>query len=283
MDKKIIYINSIIIAVLAVIATLSGLFWKGLYKHDTISGMAQMMGQDLITLLIGIPILLGSLYLVSRNSLRGNLIWMGTIFYFLYSYAAMSFLTSYNQLFLIYVALFSLSLYTFVYGLLSLDVKTIKKSISPGKTTKIAGVFLIFSGAMLAVMWIKMIIDSLLAGIAPAALESYTTLVIQAMDIGIIFPATLISGLLILKGKGWGYALVSILLIKTSLLGTAILSMIFFMVQNGVRIELEQALFFIIITTLGVIISTAFYSKIKGTAGPMGKDDPEFKAKGTVS
>nr|WP_279383570.1 hypothetical protein [Methanobacterium formicicum] len=44
---------------------------------------------------------------------------MGVVFYFLYTYSSMSFLASYNQLFLVYVALFSLSLYTFVYGLLS--------------------------------------------------------------------------------------------------------------------------------------------------------------------
>lgn len=263
MDKKIVYINSIFIAILAGIATLSGLFWKGLYKHETVSMAAQAMGQDVITLLIGIPVLLGSLYLIQKNSLRGSLIWMGTIFYFLYSYASMSFLASYNQLFLVYVALFSLSLYTFVYGLLSLNVRTIKESTSPGKTSKIAGAFLIFSGAIVALMWIKMIVDSLLTGIAPSALESYTTLVIQALDIGVVFPATLIAGILILKGKEWGYALVSILLIKASLMGTAILSMVFFMAQNGVSPAIGQVIFFAIITVAGILISTAFYSKIR--------------------
>jgi len=72
MDKKIIYINSIAIALLALVATLSGLFWKGLYKHDTISGVAQMMGQDLVTLVICIPILIGTLYLISKDSFRGK-------------------------------------------------------------------------------------------------------------------------------------------------------------------------------------------------------------------
>lgn len=265
MNRKIIYINSIVIALLAVIATLSGLFWKGLYQHDTVSITAQMMGQDLVTLIISVPILLGSLYLISRASLRGKLIWMGTIFYFLYSYASMSFATSYNPLFLIYVALFSISLYTFIYGLLSLDVKAIKKSISPGKATKIAGIFLIFSGVMLAMMWIKMIIDSLSLGVIPPALETYTTLVIQSLDIGVVFPATLIGGILILKDEEWGYTLVSILLIKASLLGTAILSMIYFMAQNKVEIAIGQVIFFTIVTLLGIIISTVFYRRIKGT------------------
>ncbi len=265
MNKNIIYINSIIIAILAFIGAVSGLFWKGLYKNDTISIVAQMMGQDLISLFICVPVLLLSLYLISRDSIRGQLLWMGTIFYFLYTYASMSFLASYNQLFLVYVAIFSLSLYTFVYGLLSLDVKTIKNSFSPGITAKIAGVFTIFMAAMLAFMWLALIIQSLLSGNAPASLESYTTLGIQALDLGVLVPAALIASLLLLQGKAWGYALMPIVIVKVSLLGTAILSMIYFMQQAGVSVDWGQAMFFVGATIGGIIIALAFYSKIDRT------------------
>ncbi len=265
MNKKIIYINSITIAILAIIATLSGLFWKSLYKNDTISITAQMMGQDLITLMIGVPILLLSLYLIYKDSIRGKLLWMGTLFYFLYTYASMSFLTSYNQLFLVYVAIFSISLYTFVYGLLSIDAETIKDSFSSGITIKIAGIFTIFMAAMLSLMWLSMIIQSIISGIAPASLENYTTLGIQALDLGVLTPAAIIAGALILKGKSWGYALMSIMIVKMSLLGTAILSMIYFMLENGVNVVWEQTVFFTVATVGGIIIALAFYNKISGT------------------
>ncbi|WP_414469108.1 hypothetical protein [Methanobacterium sp. ACI-7] len=283
MNKKIIYTNSIVIVFLALIAALSGLFWKGLYKGDTISGAAQMMGQDLITLVIGIPVLLISLYLVSRNSLRGRLIWMGTIFYFLYSYASMSFLTSYNQLFMVYIAIFSISLYALLGEMFSMDVKSIKRNFSSGRIEKIAAAFLVIMGLILAAMWLKMIIDSLLTGIAPSALESYTTLVIQALDLGVVVPAAVITGVFLFKGKEWGYVLASIFLIKVSLLGTAILSMIYFMAQNGVNIELGQAMFFIIVTVLGIIISAVFYSRIKGSINEDKYIELNKGDKGTVS
>ncbi|MBI5681317.1 MAG: hypothetical protein HZC47_10515 [Methanobacterium sp.] len=265
MDKKIIYINSITIAILAIIATLSGLFWKNLYKNDTVSITAQMMGQDLISLIICVPILLLSLYLVYKDSLRGYLLWMGTIFYFLYSYVSMSFLASYNQLFLVYVAIFSISLYTFVYGLMSLDVKAIKNSFASGTIIKIAGIFTIFMAAMLAFMWLSMIIESLITGLAPASLENYTTMGIQALDLGVLVPAAMIAGIMLLKGKAWGYALMSILIVKISLLGTAILSMIYFMIQNGVNVVWGQAMFFVIATIGGIVIALGFYNKIKGS------------------
>ena len=266
MNKNIIYLNSITIAILAVIATLSGLFWKNLYKNDTTSIMAQMMGQDLISLIICVPILFLSLYLIFRDSMKGQLLWMGTIFYFLYTYASMSFLASYNQMFLVYVAIFSLSLYTFVYGLLSLDVKKIKNSFSPGATNKIAGAFTILMATMLSLMWLSMIIESLSTGIAPASLEKYITMGIQALDLGVLVPAAIISSVLLLKDRSWGYALMSVLIVKMSLLGTAILSMIYFMQQAGVNVAWGQVFFFMVATLGGIIIAVAFYNKIGRTS-----------------
>jgi hypothetical protein len=271
MNKQIIYLNSILIAILSAITTLSGLFWKGFYQKETVSMAAQAMGQDLITLIVAIPLLLLSVYLIRSNSLRGQLLWMGTIFYFLYTYASLSFLASYNQLFLLYVALFSLSLYTFVYGLLSLNLEAIKNSITTGVTIKAAAVFTIFMAVMLAFMWLSMIMGSLISGTTPAILETYTTLVIQALDLGVLVPAAIITGLLLLKGRAWGYALMSILLVKISLLGTAILSMIYFMAQNGVEIVLGQAMFFIIATIGGIIIAGLFYNKIDSSINSSGK------------
>ena len=265
MDRKIVYLNSIIIAFLTIIATSSGLFWKGLYKNDAVSVMSMAMGQDLVTLVICVPILLASCYLISRGSIRGRLMWMGTLFYFAYTYAIASFMVSYNQLFLIYVALFSISLYTFLAGLLSLDVENIKASFSRGVTIKIAAVFSVIMGVLLALMWLQMIIASLLTGSDPSALTGYTTLVVQAMDLGVIVPAAIAAGLLLLKGNEWGYALTSIVLIKASLLGTAILSMIVFMALNDVSTAFGQILFFMVLTAGGIIIAIAFYGKTNET------------------
>jgi len=265
MDRKIVYLNSIIIAFLTIIATSSGLFWKGLYKNDAVSVMSMAMGQDLVTLVICVPILLASCYLISRGSIRGRLMWMGTLFYFAYTYAIASFMVSYNQLFLIYVALFSISLYTFLAGLLSLDVENIKASVSRGVTIKIAAVFSVITGVLLALMWLQMIIASLLTGSDPSALTGYATLVVQAMDLGVIVPAAIAAGLLLLKGNEWGYALTSIVLIKASLLGTAILSMIVFMALNDVSTAFGQILFFMVLTAGGIIIAIAFYGKTNET------------------
>lgn len=264
MDKKIVYTNTIVIAVLALTATLSGLFMKNLYKHDTNSIISQMMGQDIVTLLLAVPLLLISVYLIYKNSMKGRLIWMGTLFYLTYTYASMSFLASYNQLFLVYVAIFSISMYTLVGELLTTQFTDLKSKFKSGKLVKITAAFLIFIALMLAIMWLKLILDSLITGTAPAALEGYTTLVIQALDLGVFVPLAIITAVLLLKNNEWGYILASIFLIKASLIGTAILSMIVFMILNSVNVDPGQIIVFTTITLTGIIVTVGFYKQIKG-------------------
>ncbi len=121
-----------LIAVLALVAASMGLFYsaegkpypftnhrgetvmingRGLYYYDTVSSAAQQRGNDVITLFVALPMLVTSTWLSCRNSLRGRLLLTGTLGFFLYTYMSMSMLTAFNALFLVYVALFSLSMY----------------------------------------------------------------------------------------------------------------------------------------------------------------------------
>jgi hypothetical protein len=262
MDKKYVIIASALIAALTIVAAGLGLFWKDLYKNDTVSYAAQAVGQDLVTLVLCVPLLLIAAYFTCKGSLRGRLIWTGTVFYFLYTYASYSFLVAYNQLFLVYVALFSLSLYSFMGSILSLDIKAVKASVADRASVRAIALFMIFIGALLGLMWLSTIVSSLVAGQRPTMLETYTTLVIQALDLGIIMPLAIIGGLLLWKKEPWGYVIASIVLIKGITLGTAILSMILFMYMSGIEVAVGQALFFVVIVLGSLYLAMAFYGKM---------------------
>ena len=184
------------------------------------------------------------------------------MFFFLYTYASQSFLTAYNHMFLIYVAAFSLSLYTFAASILTLDVRRVKESLA-GAPVKIAAAFMFFIGIVVLLMWLALIVPSLMNGERPAALETYTTLVIQALDLGVIAPMAFITGMLLLKKDAWGYALASLILIKGITLGTGVLSMVLFMAMDGVEIVIPQAIAFIVLTLGALALAVAFYGKMK--------------------
>ena len=265
MDGRIIIIASALIAVLAVIASGSGLFMGGLYKNDTKSGAAQEVGNDLVTLVLCVPLLVVSAYFATKGSLRGRLIWTGMVFYFLYTYAMMAFMTAYNQLFLVYVAIYSLSLYTLGASLLTLDVNVVKQSMATAPV-RAAAAFMFLMSLMLTAMWLGTIVPPLMAGEKPALLETYTTMVIQAMDLGILVPLGLITGYLLLKRDAWGYALASIILIKAATYGTAVLTMALFEVLNGIEVFVPFALALIVLVACAVGLNVAFYGKMRAPA-----------------
>lgn len=268
MDRKIILIVSALIAVLAIVASGSGLFWNGLYKNDTKSGAAQEVGNDLVTLVLSVPLLLVSTYYAAKGSLRGRLIWTGTIFYFLYTYAMMAFMSAYNQLFLAYVAIYSLSLYALASSLLSLNAAEVKESLSAAPVKVTAG-FMFLVSITLSLMWLGSIIPPLMSGQRPAMLETYTTLVVQAMDLGILVPLGIITGTLLLKRNAWGYTLASIFLVKGAAYGTAVLSMALFMWLNGVEVFVPFIIALVVLVAGATALTVVFYGKMKvpGTAG----------------
>src|SRR5918912_2575106 len=84
---------------------------KGWYRYDTPIGALWFMAGDLITLFLAIPALVTSFVLYCRGSVQGGLLLTGTLAYFLYTYISLGFGAAYNNLFLIYILIFSASLF----------------------------------------------------------------------------------------------------------------------------------------------------------------------------
>ena len=227
----------------------------GLYAYDTVSSVAQMQANDLVTLVVGLPLLAGAALFAFRGSLRGRLLLAGTLGFFLYTYISMSMLASYNALFLVYVALFALTLYAFILSLLAIDLKALPHRFSPDLPHRwVAGV-LFAVGGFLLLAWVGRIVSPLLQGTAPV-LENTTTLVIQAMDLALIVPLVFLGGVLLLRRHPWGYLLASLGVLKGLTLGLAVSTMAINMALQGVADSLGIIIPFLVLTALNGI--TAF-------------------------
>ena len=93
----------------AVVATSVGLFVPEFYRDAEVL-LPQLYGQDLLTLVVAVPALAAALYYAHQGSLRGYVVWLGVTGYLLYTYASYALLTAFNELYLVYVALFGLTL-----------------------------------------------------------------------------------------------------------------------------------------------------------------------------
>jgi hypothetical protein len=289
-NSKILGILVPLIAGLAALAAGLGVFWQGsgthfdfktlrgeivriqgdgLYKNDTVSMVSQAVAQDIVTLVVAIPLLIISLVLFERGLLRGKLLLAGTLGYFLYAYTSMTFLAAYNQLFLIYVALFSLSLFALILTLMTIELETLPGHFSAKLPRRTIAGFLSALSGFLILAWLGRIVPSLLDGGVPVGLENSTTLVIQALDLGIIVPLAVIAAVLLLQGKAWGYLLTSVVMVKGFSMLIALCAMLVGMLITGVQVSLVELLVFPILAVIGIILTVLLILNVKEESGTL--------------
>jgi hypothetical protein len=235
---------------------------RGIYANDTVSMAAQAQGNDAVTLAIGLPLLAISTWLAFQGSMRGQLLLTGTLGFFLYTYMSLAMLAAYNALFLVYVALFTLSLYAFILSMMSFDIRTLPKRFSVRLPRRWIAALLIIIGGFLAFAWLGRILPPLINGTLPA-LENTTTLVIQAMDLGLVAPLAILAAVLLLQDNPWGYLLSSVALMKGITMGLAVSSMAINMAQRGVPEQLGIMVPFLAITVLNLIMAILLLKNVE--------------------
>lgn len=285
-SKSVVWL-SWLIAGLALLAASIGLFWRdggssfpfttlrgetvqmygqGLYRYESVSMAAQVRAGDLVTLVLGIPLLVASTLFYQHGSLRGALLLTGTLGYFLYTYASMSMLAAYNSLFLVYVVVFSTSLFAFVLAFRSIDLESLPEHFSLRLPHRGIAAFLFVVGLFLLVAWLGLIGGPLIQGAAPAVLESYTTLVIQALDLGVIVPVAFLAGTLLLRRTPMGYLLASVILMKLLTMGTAVSAMVVGQLLAGIPLSIAEIVAFPLLTLVGIGVTVVLLRNISDTA-----------------
>ncbi len=231
----------------------------GLYYYDTVSSAAQQQGNDFVTLFVALPLLAISSTLALRGSLRGHLLLTGTLGFFLYTYLSMSMLTAFNALFLVYVAIFGLSLYAFILCMLAFDLASLPAHFSDKLPRGRIATLLFVIAAFLSLAWLGRILPPLLQN-TPPILDNGITMVIQAMDLSLVVPLALLAGILLLRRSAWGYLLTSVFVLKAIALGLAVSAMVVNMTLAGTPDSAAIAIPFLVITALNL---AAGYSLLK--------------------
>lgn len=235
---------SLLVALLALVAAAAGLFGqagapttftnlfgqevtlygRGLYRHDSLMTGAGFLGQDAVVLFLGIPLLLFAAHLYRRGSLRGALLLTGVLGYFLYVYVSMAFGAAYNNLFLVYVALSSASLFGFVLAFASIDLEALANRVAAGMPSRGPALFMFAGGAATLLIWGGPLLEAMLDGVAPDLVQSYSTAVTYAFDLAVITPGCFVAGYLLLRRDPLGIVIAfPLLLLIVLLLPTIIL------------------------------------------------------------
>ena len=118
------FVLSVIAATLMAVQSLLGLVLPGQYR-DVEWIRTTWFGNDWVTLVVAVPLLVIALRLASRGSLRGQLLWLGMLGYGAYNYAFYLFGAALNVFFPLYAMLLVLSVAGLILALSRIDVSTL--------------------------------------------------------------------------------------------------------------------------------------------------------------
>jgi len=211
-------------------------FGSGLYRYDSIVIASGNRGVDMVTLTVAVPLLLVSIVLYRRGSTKGQVLLTGMVAYFLYVYATLCLGTAYNDLFLVYVALFSASFYCLLLLLNSHELLHLATRLAQRVPGRGIAMFLFVTAFVATLAWAVSPVEAIVTGQPPDILGDNTTLVTHALDLAITVPALFVSGALILRKRSTGYLIAIPLLALVAMLAPAVTLMTVFQIRAGVEL-----------------------------------------------
>jgi hypothetical protein len=209
------------------------IYGQGIYRNDAAFRAPIFRGTDAVTLFLCVPALLLALAWYRRGSLRGGLLLTSMLAYFLYNSASLGFGAAYNNILLLYIASFSLSLFALVTAIQSIDLQTLAARTSARLPRRWIAAFLFLAGLSVMV-WLIDIIGALASNGVPVNLGPYSTESTYLLDLGIILPTAYLAGILVLRRSPWGTLLASILITVNITIGLVVASQSVMQALDGI-------------------------------------------------
>lgn len=288
--NKTLYLVTFLIIILSIVTSLTGVVYTtggqpynftnlygdtvkingdGLYAYDSYFMAPIFKGTDFTTLFVTVPLLIFALIVDSKkNTMKTRIFLTSMIALVLYYATSIAFGVTYNILHLVYIALFSASLFGLIISIMGLDRKKIADSVDE-KSLPFKGmyIFLFITGVALTVAWLPDIISALIAGRSLQLIEIYTTAITYVLDIGIITPLAFICLNQLKNRKGMGYILAGILFTVCMLVGIMLPIQTVFQTLAGIEIPLPalitKVFSFVILAIFAIYFNIKLFKSIK--------------------
>jgi hypothetical protein len=212
---------SLIVAFLMAVASAVSLLNPGeIYPTDALR--QTFLANDVVNLFIGLPILLGALWLSWRGKLLGLLFWPGALMYVLYNYIAYIFSMPLSWIYLPYMSIVTISVYTLIGVLVSINGESVQQRLAGSVPEKLSGGIIIALGSIILLRVFAVIITVLIdkSSIPP------TEISVLLSDF-LLSPAWIIGGLLLWRRKALGYVSGLALLFQASMLFIGLIAFLF--------------------------------------------------------
>ncbi len=245
-----VYALSLIIALIMTIASVAGLVYQT-HIYPAGETLYSFLATDAISLVVGLPALLGSMWLARRGRLIGLLCWPGALLYMLYVYITKTIGVPFSVMFMPYLCLVTLSVYTLIGLVASIDSHAVCQRLTGNVPARLAGGILVGMTVMFVALNISTVVTALTS--QPPSEPEHPVYVLIA-DFGTMIPLCLVGGFLLWRREALGYVGgLGLLLLYSILLIGPIPILLFSSSSNGLPVPVSDILFLLVIASICLI------------------------------
>jgi hypothetical protein len=201
------------LALVTALAVAATFFIPGVLRGPAVmNGSAR--GTALVILVLGLPALLIAMRWAAKGSIRALIVWLGVIAYLSYNAVMFIFATPFNQLFLLYVAMFSLCFWSATSILHQVDVDALRASFSPRLPVGGLAAYALVIVVLNALVWLRNVVPSVLSSAPPSWLDGtgLGTHPVYVLDLAFWLPLMVVAAVWLWRRRPWGYLLVGSIL-----------------------------------------------------------------------
>jgi hypothetical protein len=230
--------------------------------RDTGWVTAAWYGNDLVTLLVAVPLLAWALIAAGRGSLRAELVWYAMLGYAVYNYAYYLFGAALNAFFPLYAALFVMPVFALILALGRIDAGALAGHFAAGMPRRWIAGYMLFTGIGLALAWTAQWAAYVFAGTVPS-IGAEPFQLIAAMDLTFMVPWFVVGAVLLLRRDAWGVIVAPIVILKGATYTLVLTTSSTVAALRGIDGTLEQIPIWAAWTALGLLAAWAMLRSVR--------------------
>ncbi|NCA80827.1 MAG: hypothetical protein EOM76_11730 [Sphingobacteriia bacterium] len=232
------------------------LFGSGIYARDSYFKAPIFIGSDFTMLFLVVPLMIiAQIREIRKRTLKSKLHLIAITAVVLYYAISIAFGITYNSYQLLYIALFSCSLFLVITLIIRLDTAALQNTLSWKLPSRGISIYLILSGISLFIAWLPDIVPTIISGTSLPLIEVYTTEITYVLDMGIVSPLMFICLILLKKKNGLGSVILAVILTLCVIIGVMLPIQTAFQMMAGIEIPIP-----VLIIKAGIFVLLAAFA-----------------------
>ncbi|WP_434991849.1 hypothetical protein [Arthrobacter sp. Ld5] len=219
---------SVALGAVTLLAAATSFFLPGVLSGPAVT-QGNLRGTALVLMVLAVPLLFASMSIASLTSASGHsgralVVWLGTVAYIIYQAVLFLFGTPFNSLFLAYVAMFSLALWSAAALMRRIDLEEFNARFDERLPARAIAAYAAVVAALNALAWLRIVVGASLSDAPHAFLDGsgMTTNPVFVQDLAVWLPLLLVSSWWLWTDRPLGRLVVGALLVLLVLEGVGV-------------------------------------------------------------